>query len=402
MHTFLRMASVYKLKGRPFYFAEITLPDGTRQPRRSTKCRLKKDAQDVAAEWQAEANKAFRTEQAPKTDAFVGLLTRAADLARQGKLSAAKTEELLREIRRLADPEASTVTLRSFWAEWAERAGGLSESDKTNRECARKRWFKALGSLVDEPLETLTLEHLESAQKSANVIRQAKDKQPAKYLAASTANTNLAYVRDCFADAVARGVIDQSPAKRLKTAEKLKLEKGLPKGVFTLEELDRLMSKADDEWRGMVLAGFYTGLRMMDVARLTSDDIHGAFIVTTSSKTNTNTDTPIHPALMEWMKGKKGPLFPKQAIASKSTVSMRFSALMKKANVDKLTTKRGRKYKRAYHELRHTFNTLLHSGEVDERTRLALSGSSDPKVHARYVHATDETLESAILTLPSL
>ena len=38
---------------------------------------------------------------------------------------------------------------------------------------------------------------------------------------------------------------------------------------FTIDELKRILKVADDEWRGMILFGLYTGQRLGDIATLT-------------------------------------------------------------------------------------------------------------------------------------
>jgi integrase len=45
------------------------------------------------------------------------------------------------------------------------------------------------------------------------------------------------------------------------------------KGVFTPEQIARLLDKAEGDWKGLILAGYYTGARLLDLARLTWGNI---------------------------------------------------------------------------------------------------------------------------------
>lgn len=387
------MATVFRLKGRPYWFAQIRLPDGTRPPYRSTKKTKKRDAVDYANEWEAKARREQELGTRNQGRALLSVVMEAERLAGEGMLSASKAEGLIRKLHVLSDPKSKPVSLRSHWDAVIRRETGvLADSTISGLEYARDRWAKALGRLMDAPLAKLTLEDFEIAFPKM-----------AQGLSVETVSLYRSMLMKVLRDAVGRRLIDNNPAQGLKTATRLEGLTEQPKrGVFTPEELQKLLNAADEEWRGMVLAGFYTSLRLMDVARLGSADVEDGFLIVTSSKTATKTDTPIHPRLKSWIEGREGAFFPKQAVAGKATVSSRFSALMKKAGVPKLRVVRKRTFKRSYHSLRHTFTSIVANAEVPQDVRMALTGSSDARIASRYVHTSDEALMGAIAALPSL
>jgi integrase len=387
------MASVFKPDGRRYWMMQIRLPDGTRLPYKTSKTENEKKAREMAQEWEVRARKEFAAKNVMAARAFLTVVMEAERLASDGALSASKTEELVRKIHRLADPEAKPVSLASHWDDVVSRETGvLGDSSINNLTAGKKRWTLGLGKKMDAPLAKLRLDDFEAAFPKMSAG-----------LSTGTVNQYREVLLRVLNDAVGRKLIDNNPAARLKTAAKMPGLKVQPrKGAFTPEEIKALLSVADDEWRGMILAGFYTSLRLMDVAGLSSDDIEGGFIHATSQKTGTDTDTPIHPRLLEWIGKRKGAFFPEQKDASNATVSTRFSALMKKAGVPRERVVRKRTYKRSYHSLRHSFASLVAMAGIPQDVRMALTGSSDPKVASRYVHVSDEKLMDAIAALPNL
>ena len=75
-------------------------------------------------------------------------------------------------------------------------------------------------------------------------------------------------MRVIFAAAETDGVISRNEARLVK---KLNVgpEAGNKRRAFTLQELQKLLSVCDEEWRSLVLFGFYTGARLGDLADLT-------------------------------------------------------------------------------------------------------------------------------------
>jgi integrase len=79
-------------------------------------------------------------------------------------------------------------------------------------------------------------------------------------------NISVKVVRAVLAQARRDGLVDVNEGQRVTL---LKRTKGFERRPFTLAELKRILEAANDEWRGMILVGLYTGLRLSDVATLT-------------------------------------------------------------------------------------------------------------------------------------
>lgn len=80
-----------------------------------------------------------------------------------------------------------------------------------------------------------------------------------------------------FETAIKRDVVDESVVRLVSKPPR---PKNSPRRPFTDDELRKAFAVADDEWRGMMMVGLSTGLRLGDVSRLVFRDID---LVTLSS-----------------------------------------------------------------------------------------------------------------------
>src|SRR5262245_38608071 len=94
--------------------------------------------------------------------------------------------------------------------------------------------------------------------------------------------------------------------------------RNVEKDVFTPEHLAKLIDAApSQDWKGVILCGYYTGLRLRDVADMEWSAVNLAkqIITVTTRKTRKDVTIPIHPRFGAWL-GKqtrgigKAPVFP--------------------------------------------------------------------------------------------
>jgi integrase len=125
----------------------------------------------------------------------------------------------------------------------------------------------------------------------------------------------LKVLRSVFTVARREGLIDDNPADRVAV---LKQRKDFERRPFTLPELKRLMELADEEWRGMILFGLYTGQRLGDIATLTwkNLDLAQEEIRLTTGKTGRRQILPLTTPLLDYVENlpakdvPDAPLFP--------------------------------------------------------------------------------------------
>jgi len=73
----------------------------------------------------------------------------------------------------------------------------------------------------------------------------------------------------------------------------------IEKGIFTAEEISKLLEKANLDWRGAILVGYFTGARLKDVCNLRwgNVDLEKMLITFRAGKTGQLITVAIHPEL---------------------------------------------------------------------------------------------------------
>ncbi len=91
-------------------------------------------------------------------------------------------------------------------------------------------------------------------------------KAESERVSASTVNHALKFLRMVYEQAKRDGVLVDNHTADVSTIKK---RDDLGRRPFTLPELARLLAVAEPEWKSLLLFGFYTGLRLGDLSRLT-------------------------------------------------------------------------------------------------------------------------------------
>ena len=79
----------------------------------------------------------------------------------------------------------------------------------------------------------------------------------AKQVSPQTANMHLKILRLLLRAAEAGGALEKNPGRFVKS---LKVRDEGSRSAFTIEQIKRVLELADDEWRSLILFGFYTWL----------------------------------------------------------------------------------------------------------------------------------------------
>jgi len=249
-------------------------------------------------------------------------------------------------------------------------------------------------------------------------IRSWRDALTRKGLAAPTVNDSIKTLRMPFKAAHDAGYIEINPCTKNSVRPIRDEARNVVKDVFTPEQLAALIDAAkSDDWKGAILCGGYTGLRLRDVADLEwgAIDWKEQKITVTTRKTREDVTVPIHSQFGSWLQKQtrgigKAPVFPGLAGrsgAGKSGLSMQFKRIMERAGI------RGRILREAegagrsqsslsFHSLRHTFNAALANAGVSVEIRQKLTGHASPEMNAVYTHHKLEPLRAAIALIPSI
>jgi integrase len=353
--------------------------------------------------------------------------------AGQGRMPVAKVREFLDglsdlRVRRVAEKSFDSVlrlatglglqeqqgpTARAFVEGWLRRtAGEVSAATRVKYEQTGRMFLECLGPLADDRMDRITEGH----------IVRFRDAQ-AERVSPVSANLYYKIVRSILAAAEAAGALTKNPARHVKV---LKTSRESARRAFTLPELNRLLAVADDEWRSMILFGFYTGARLGDIAaaRWQQIDLQTGTFTYTARKTGRTTIIPLPRVLLAHVEKMPAgddpaqPLHPRTFKAwnlrqQSNSLSRSFGELLATAGLvaerprQKKKDGKGRAARRdggglTFHCLRHTAVSLLKNAGVSDAVARDIAGHESPEVARLYTHIEDSTKREALDLLPDL
>lgn len=244
-------------------------------------------------------------------------------------------------------------------------------------------------------------------------------------LSSASVNLYVKILRSAFKSAWMHELIKENPAAKVSGVNKGKAKgKGGSRRAFTADELHRILAVADDEWRGLILFGLYTGQRLGDLARLTwrSLDIPNRELILRTEKTDRNMVVPLAKPLVEFIQGMRvvvdspdAPLFPASfetlAGGRIGTLSNRFYAILVEAGLAEERSRdgggQGRSGARStqplsFHSLRHTATSMLKNAGVSESVVMDIIGHESAAVSRQYTHIDLDAKRKAMDRMPSL
>lgn len=376
------MASIRKHPKSKYWFACITLPDG-RQTQRSTKQTDATLARKIAEKWEQ---------------------------PRRAKLTQKQARKIIAETYAIVNNELLPgSTAREFFSKWAENKK-LETAASTARRYSDdvQKFITALGEKkADADLNDIT-------RTDVVTFRDAL----ANRLSATTANAAVKIVRMALKDALVAELVDRNVAvgvKRVKNRGELNERR-----AFTLPELKKILSKAADEWRGMILFGLYTGQRLSDIAKLTWQnlDLDSNELAFVSGKTKRRMRIPLAAPLQRYVAklpagdDPKQPLFPRAFSTSRTgSLSNQFYEIMVDAGLaedrNHAALGKGRNARRAFnaigfHALRHTATSLMKNAGISPAVVMDIIGHESSAISQNYTHIDETAKREAIDAMPDL
>lgn len=304
-------------------------------------------------------------------------------------------------------------TARGFIEGWLERTKSeVSPATGAKYDQAARLFLASLEGKAEQDMSAIRQDD----------IARFRDAQ-AKRVAQSTANGLLKIVRIMFVAAEADGVIPRSEAKHVKRL-KVRNEQ-TTRRAFTLPELKNILAQCDDEWRSLVLFGFYTGARLGDLAALTWQnlDLGQKEMRLVSRKTGRQIVIPLAAPLLQHVEQLPAGDDPKQPIHPRAhdltmrhgragALSNQFGEILAAAGLAEARTHKadegkgkGRATRRAvseisFHSLRHTNVSLLKNAGVSDAVAQDLVGHESAEISRLYTHIDDKAKREAVNKLP--
>jgi len=383
------MSSILKdSRGRSkFWIASFTNSDG-RRLKRSTKTTDSEVAKRLAAEWDA-AGKAGRA----------------------GRLVESQCRKVLGQIYETATGKPLYFrTARSWLTGWLEeKKVSVSPQTFPKYEQIVREFLAHLGKRADAMLGEIVDDDLKSFRNSLT----RSGHSPA------TVNGAIKILRMPFSLAHQLGYVAANPCVGVNLVDD---DTDIEKDVFTPEQIGALLAEAQGDWKGVILCGYFTGLRLRDVMELRWESVDAGLTKleliprkTRRKKKNRKIVLPIHLQFAEWLKKQprgigKAPVFP--SLAGKTGGgdggwSMMFRAIMERAGIHgRILRERngeGRSQSSlSFHSLRHSFNSALANADVSQEIRQKLTGHASAAMNEVYTHRELEPLRRAVDKLPNI
>ena len=252
-------------------------------------------------------------------------------------------------------------------------------------------------------------------------IQRYRDTIAEEGKAPGTINSKLKCLKAIFAHAYKVGELNADPGINVSTVKNKKTGNG--RRPFTIAELKKVYDYADEEWRGMILMGLYTGQRLGDIARLKWSQINleSRQIVFRTGKTDKVVILPISEPVKVYLHevsnpSPDSPVFPRAfAVVDKVGVTVRLSQQFIKLLADVgLAEKRthqskgvGRNTPRkqnelSFHSLRHTTTSMLKQAGASQGVAMGIIGHDSKAISDQYTHIDLDTMDRYIKKLPSL
>lgn len=413
------MASLYRKKSPtgkalPSWYCFFRVPgdDGQlKQVHRSTGETTKKDAREAASLLEKTERKKAGAD-GEQSAAILAKISEAGELAMKGRLNPSKARTILAEIVRAGGGgDFLDYTVRQWTELWLKgKTGTTKPATLAFYTTGTKSFIAFLGERADAALDAIT----------SREVTAFRDSLTDHGRTAKTANHYLKCLRSLFGDAVKEAALLHSPAAPVKTLHETD---STPRQPFTTEEVARLVASApSSDWKGVILVGAFTGLRLVDAATLKAGNFdldRGALKLTPrkTSRKGTTVEIPLHAELVAYLASNPPPPFPaaplftslaKTTAGGRKGLSAQFRAIMKIAKISRNVTRKTEDgaaretASRSFHSLRHTFTSWLASESVPEELRRKMTGHTDSATHQKYTHHELSTLKGAVDKLPGL
>lgn len=332
---------------------------------------------------------------------------KASKAGKAGRLVESQARKVLSEIVEQATGEAMHFhTCKDWFAEWlAGKAGATAARTILKYRQVCGDFLAHLGDRASLPVNAVSVAD----------VRLFRDKLRKAGHSPSNVNQTVRKVLSSpFAAALRLGFIAVNPCAGV---ESLKDAADTERDVFTPEQVAALLCAVAGDWRGVILAGYFTGLRLRDITELQwqSVDLKENLIRVKTGKTGKGVVIPMSPELVAWLQAQprgigKAPVFPALAGksgAGKSGLSMQFKRIMEAAGIRGRVLRKGEGAGRStsslsFHSLRHSFNSALANAGVAQEVRQKLTGHSSATMNTKYTHHEVETLRNAVAKLPKI
>ena len=374
------MASIHAHRRSKYWYAAFVGPDGKRNFK-STKTTDKRLALKLAIEWEDLSN-----------------------AGKRGMLVASQARKVVSEIAERATGEPLQFkTASEFLNAWlAGREGAKATSTVLKYKQAVREFIAHLDKRALMPMNAIRSSDITAYRDHCKSLGRAP----------SSINNLMKCLSAAFESAQREGLVPHNPCRAVPVLRDLEKQR---RQTFTAPQVQKLLNAADNNWKGLILFGYFTGLRLSDIANIKWEnlDLEGRWLRVTAKKTRKEVAVALHPDLVKWLSeqikiSSNGYVLNDLKKHSSTHLSRSFTRFMKRAGVTgslirKAKGKSGHNLSGlTFHSLRHTFISAMANRGVAEELRKEIVGQTTGAVHKIYTHHEAERLRSAITTIPSI
>jgi integrase len=319
--------------------------------------------------------------------------------AKAGALSEATARDFVNRVLKASGTEAEIAgeSAKDFFTNWLDgKEVGSARDTFLRYRTTVDLFLTGLGKRATLQLSSVRTKDIEN-------FRDGRLKE----VGATTVTDDLKILRTAFNKARRQGTIHTNPCEAVDFPK----AEAQVREPFTAQEVALLVQEASDEWKTVILLGFYAGLRLGDAVRLDwrSVDFEKGMLTFKAQKTGRQETIPIHPMLAAHLGriagdtgGKISPSLARLCIAGRSGLSRQFLDIVRKAGLDsgaeekKRAGKRRRFTAKTFHSLRHGFVSSMANAGVSKELRMKLAGHTTESVASKYTHHETKVLRAAV------
>jgi integrase len=331
-------------------------------------------------------------------------------IEQQGEVTEHNLRRILSEtLERVEGRPLAHPSVKEWLEQWLEtRTGTIADKTRLKYHQVANDFLRSLDGRRNAKLESIGLNDFLEFRNQ--LLTEGRTPQTVNQLVGKV-------LASPFTLAVKLGLLGSNPLAHLSPLKTTRVEKD----IFSPEEIVKLVGVAKGDWKGLILAAYYTGGRLVDLARLkwSALDLNNKTITFWQRKTEGKSSRakvklPIHPELETHLIAgpmtdePNAPVFPELYPKTQSSLSKGFTRIMKEAGIEAGLGRaragaKGRSFSlRSFHSLRHSFISALANAGVSSELRRKLSGHSTEESHAVYTHHELETIRQAVAAIPRL
>ena len=402
------MATAYikRVNGKPQslnYYAVWYDANGKRKTK-TTGLTKKREAKVLANEWELAEIKLKKSKSKRLEEIQEELKSFIAKQNREG-WKESETIKMITKIHKIGSGHKLNLpTLKRYLIDWLlSKKGKIAETSFDAYTSHISSIASVYGTIGDKQLCELATDDLREIQRR---LANGPNK-------GNTVNTKMGVLKSAIGRAYIEGLITRNIGLAVEPESE---GDSTIKGAFTSDEIQKLIKVAPRHWKGMILFGADTGLRLSNLANLKwkninfEEEIIKLIVVKYDRSAKKTKRTVVYHLLSDTMRNylefigikKTGYVFMDVQTKGRSNRSQYFLSIMEKAGVPKAieVDYLDEPIERTFHGLRHYYNSKMARNGVSQDVRKKYTAHKSDASNDIYTHIDKETIVKELGKVP--